>query len=59
MELIKANVYTSEDINVCDKDINKERRIGVKDAIHYMERNPQYASSQALHKALALAIKNT
>lgn len=56
---MKANVYSSDDIHLCEDDDNTKRPILLKDVIHYLERNPQYANSKALHSAVVRAVKNT
>ena len=59
MVTVKAHVYSSDDIILSGKDGNIHRTILIKDVIQYMERNPQYANSKALHSAVVRAVKNT
>ncbi len=57
--IVKAHVYSSEDVHMCAKDMNSKRRIELKDVLHFMERNPRYTNSKVLHSALVSAVKNT
>jgi len=56
--MVRANVYTSEDISMCEKDENNKRRIDLKDVISYMETSSQYSNSKLLHAALLTEAKN-
>lgn len=56
--MVRTNVYTSEDISMCEKDENNKRRIDLRDVISYMESSSQYSNSKLLHTALLADAKN-
>lgn len=56
--MVKTNVYTAEDIEMCAEDENITRRVEIGDVISYMESNEEYVNSKLLHTALLTDAKN-
>lgn len=56
--MVRANVFTAEDIEMCAEDENSTRRIEISDVISYMESNEKYANSKLLHATLLTDAKN-
>ena len=49
--MTKTTVYTSENIEQCDKDENITRKIGISDVINYIESIPEYRNSKIIQSA--------
>eukprot|EP00826_Nyctotherus_ovalis_P008097 TRINITY_DN12090_c0_g2_i6.p2 TRINITY_DN12090_c0_g2~~TRINITY_DN12090_c0_g2_i6.p2 ORF type:complete len:182 (-),score=71.43 TRINITY_DN12090_c0_g2_i6:44-589(-) len=56
--LVKANVYTGENVRTCERDENIIRRIDTGDVISYMESSLEYSSSKMLQTALLTDFKS-
>lgn len=56
--LVRANVYTGEDVRMCNRDENNIRRIDTGDVISYMESSLEHSSSKTLQTALLTDFKN-